>query len=98
MDVLDIFLFNHSRYRCVKLRYTLSSGLGRIVFWKVLEITNKKIIKPSADAMVKMMRRVKIPETVAYETVKSTTSRMDYPYAHVLKYYSFSYVPASVPQ
>ena len=61
-------------------------------------MSKTRIIKPSADAMVKMMRRVKIPETVAYETVKSTTSRMDYPYAHVLKHYSFSYVPASVPQ
>ena len=30
-----------------------------------------------------------MPATGAYDTVKSTPSRMDYPYAHVLEYISY---------
>ena len=49
------FPLNHSRYRCSKLKYTLSSGLGRILFWKSLEMYKTKIIRPSADLMEMMM-------------------------------------------
>ena len=64
------FILNHSRYICGKLRYTLSSGLDRIAFWKALEMSNKKIIRPYADVMVMMIRREKIPENGTYDTVK----------------------------
>ena len=57
-----------------------------------------KIMMPSADAISMIIQRKQMPFTGEYDTMKLTTLRMDYPYAHVLKYYSFSYVPASVPQ
>ena len=39
--------------------------------------------------MEMMMQRYIIPATNVYETVKSKTSSMDYPYAHVLEYSSY---------
>ena len=49
-------------------------------------MSKTKIVKPSSDAMAMMMRRYIMPETGAYETVESTSSRMDYPSAYVIEY------------
>ena len=49
-----------------------------------------KIIRPSVDAIVKMMRRDRMPVTVVYDKVKSTPTIMDDTYAHVLKYRKYA--------
>ena len=67
-----------------KLRYTLSSRLGKMVFRKVLEMSKTKIMRPSAYPIATITRRERIPATGAYDTVKSTTSSMDDLSAHVL--------------
>ena len=36
-----------------------------------------------------MTQRERMPYTGAYDTVKSTTSSMDYPYDHVMDYISY---------
>ena len=63
--------------------------LGKMVFWEALEISKTKIISPSEDSIEIMMQRERIPATGAYDTVKSTPSIMDDPYAHVLEYKSY---------
>ena len=45
-----------------------------------------KIINPSADEIGMMIQRDLIPATGAYETAKSTTSRIYDPSAYVLEY------------
>ena len=72
-----------------KTKITISSGLGRIAFRKVLEMYKTKIIKPSADAMEMMIQRELVTETGAYETVKSTTSIIDDTSANALEYRSY---------
>ena len=47
-------------------------------------MSKQKTIKPSADAMAVMMQIYLMPKTGPYETVKSTTSIMDDPYAQVI--------------
>ena len=54
-----------------------------------MEIPNKKIVRPSADAISMMMQRERMTETGAYETVKSTTSRIDDTSANALEYRSY---------
>ena len=78
------FLLNHSRYRYVRLRYTLSVGLGRMLLWKSLDISKTKTINPSADAIIMVIQREWIPDTGVYDTVKSTPSIMDDTFAHVM--------------
>ena len=48
-----------------------------------------KIMRPSADAIVMIMQREGIPETGAYDKVKSITSIMDDPSVRVLDYKSY---------
>ena len=48
-----------------------------------------KIIKISADSMMMMMQIDLMPETSVHETVTSTTSRVDDPYALVVEYSSY---------
>ena len=49
-------------------------------------MSKTKIIRPSVDAIVMIMRRERMPATGAYDKVKSTPSSMDDPSAHVLYY------------
>ena len=42
--------------------------------------------RPPADAIAMMMRRERIPATVAYEIVEPTPLITDYPFARVLEY------------
>ena len=49
-------------------------------------MSKTKRIKTSTNAMAVMMQRERMPETGAYETVKSTPSSMDYPSSHVMEY------------
>ena len=51
-----------------------------------------KIMRPSADTIATVMKMERIPATGAYDTVKSTTSIMDDPSAHVLEYRSYRFV------
>ena len=57
--------------------------MGRIVFWKALEISETKIIKPSANVMAMIMQREQMPVNGVYETVKPTPTSMNYPSSHV---------------
>ena len=43
-------------------------------------MSKTKTIRPSADAIAMMVRMELIPETVLYDTVKSTHSIMDDPF------------------
>ena len=47
-----------------------------------------KRMRPSADETAMIIQRDRIPATVAYDKVESTSSRMDDPSAHVLDYRS----------
>ena len=47
-------------------------------------MSKTKIMKHSKDAMEMITKREIMVETGAYETVKSTPSRMDDKYAHVM--------------
>ena len=44
---------------------------------------------PSADAIYIIMQRELMPSIVSYDTLNSTPSSMDDPYAHVLEYRSY---------
>ena len=48
-------------------------------------MSKTKIIRPSADAILMNTQKDWMPATSAYDTVNSTPSRMDDPYAHVLE-------------
>ena len=52
-------------------------------------MSGTKIIKPYVDKISMIMRRDHMPETGAYDTVKSTPSSMDDPSVHVLEYRSY---------
>ena len=52
-------------------------------------MSETKIIRPSADEIAMMTQRDWMSATGAYKTVKSTPSRMDYPYSHVMVYISY---------
>ena len=53
-------------------------------------MSETRIIRPSAYAIEMMTQRERIPlATGEYDTVKSTTSRMDDKYTHVLEYISY---------
>ena len=43
----------------------------------------------SADAIAMIIQRESMTATGAYDIVKSTTSRMDDPFVHVLEYISY---------
>ena len=43
-----------------------------MVFWKALDISGTKIMMPSADTIAVIIRRNQVPETGAFDTVKST--------------------------
>ena len=58
--------------------------MGRILFWKMFEMSKTKIIKISEEAMKMMMQRDLMPETGAHETGGSIPSTMDHTSAHVL--------------
>ena len=60
-----------------------------MVFWKALEMSKTKIVRPSADAISMMIQRDQIPATGAYVTVKSTTSIVYDTSAHVVFYISY---------
>ena len=60
-----------------------------MVFWNALDISKKKIIRPSADTISMMMQMEHMPDTGAYDTVNSTPSIMDDLSAHVLEYISY---------
>ena len=49
-------------------------------------MSKTRMIKPYADAMSMMMQREQMPATGEYETMKSNTSIMDDPSAHVMEY------------
>ena len=49
----------------------------------------RKKVRPFANEIATTMQREKIPATGAYLIVKSTHSRMDDPYEHVLEYKSY---------
>ena len=66
---LGHFLLGNSRYRWGKLRYIFSSGLGRIVFWNVLDMSNIKIINTSAYSIEMMIQIDIIAATGVYEKV-----------------------------
>ena len=59
-----------------------------MVFWKELDTSNTNIMRPYAEAIAMIMHRERMPATGAYNTLKSTPSIMDDPYAHVLEYNS----------
>ena len=48
-----------------------------------------KLIIPFSEAMEMMIQGYLIPATGAYETVKSTPSIKDYPYAYGFEYISY---------
>ena len=50
------FILNHCKYKFGKLRLSLSSGLGKIVFWISLEMTKLKIINPFVDTISMMIQ------------------------------------------
>ena len=52
-------------------------------------MSKKKIMRPSTNTIAMIMQRERITAPGAYDTVKSTTSIIDYPYAHVLDYRSY---------
>ena len=56
MFVLDIFKMFY-RYSGGKLRQTIYEGLGRILFWKALEMSKTRIINPYTNALDMMMQR-----------------------------------------
>ena len=47
-------------------------------------MSKTKIMRPSADAVDMIMQRDRMTATGAYDTVNSTPSNMDDPYAYVL--------------
>ena len=46
-------------------------------------------MKNSVDSIFMIMQRERMTDPGAYDTVKSTTSSIDDPYAHVLDYISY---------
>ena len=56
-----------------------------MVLWKALGMSNTKRIRTSAESIAMLIQRECIPDTGAYDTVKSTTSTMDDPSAYVLE-------------
>ena len=60
-----------------------------MVFWKSLEMSKKKSMRPSAYVISMIMQRERMPATGANDTVKSTPSRTDDPSVYVLEYISF---------
>ena len=52
-------------------------------------MSKTKIMRPSADVITVIMQREQMPATGLYDTVKSTPSSMDDPYAHVIEYKSY---------
>ena len=52
-------------------------------------MSKKNIIRPYVEAIAMIMQRERMPSICAYDTVKSTPSRMDDKPAHVLEYISY---------
>ena len=80
------FFLYQSRYRYSKTRQTIYAGLGKMIFWKELDMYKTRIMRPSADKIDMIMQRERMPATGAYATVKSTSSRMDDLYTNILEY------------
>ena len=59
--------------------------MGRILFWNELEISNIKIIMPSADAIAITILIYFMHATGLYQTMKSTPSSTDEPYGQVIE-------------
>ena len=59
-----------------------------MVLCKSLEMSKKKM-RPSIDEIAVIMIRERMPATGTYDTVKSTTSSMDYPTANIIDYISY---------
>ena len=60
-----------------------------MVFLKAFNISNTNIMRTSEDSIDIIMQRKQMKAADAYDKVKSTPSRMDDPYAHVLEYISY---------
>ena len=60
-----------------------------MVFWKALEISKTKTMRPSADEIAMIMQRERVPDAGAYDTMTSTPSSKDDNYAHVFEYKSY---------
>ena len=59
------FILYQSRYIYGKIRYTLSAGLVKIVFWNALYMSKTKRVRPSVEASSMVIRRGRIPATGA---------------------------------
>ena len=81
----DYLIFKRSRYSCGKLRSTLSSRLGRILFLKALDKSKTKLIQPYAFSLAMMMQGYLMPATGTYDKVKSTPSIMYDTSKHVIE-------------
>ena len=52
------------------MRYNISSGLGKMVFLKALEMSKTNRMRNSVDQIDMIMQRELMPVTGAYDTVK----------------------------
>ena len=60
-----------------------------MLFCKALGISYTKIMRSSVEAVAMIIQRERMTATGSYDTVNSTPSSMDDPYAHVLDYISY---------
>ena len=60
-----------------------------MLWWKALEMSMTKRIRPYADSITTLIQRDPMSATGAYNKVKSTNLGTDYPSEHVLEYRSY---------
>ena len=85
MDVMAILFCTIPGIYMVNLDRLFFVGLGKIVFWKALDMTKTKIVKPSEYAVDTMIWREQMMAAGAYDTMKSHPSIIDDLSANVLE-------------